>query len=85
MSKKPRFGDLSPIGVQLIAAAHKTDTHYFTIERVTVQPGKTFSREAMDNLFDTMEAWVEARVITRWEETGEPPTVMRVSVTVNAQ
>jgi len=85
MTERLDFGDLGILGKQLIAAAHETDTHHFTIEREFVQPGRTFSREAMDNLFAMMAAWVEARVIVRWDETNEPPTVLRVGVTVNAQ
>lgn len=71
----------------LLEAASTTDTFKFHIERDPhrIQPGRTLSREAMDETFRLMAAWVEARMMERWETTGEPPTVVDVAVTVKVQ
>lgn len=69
----------------LLEAATETETFHFHIERKVIQEGKTFSKDAMHETFRLMAAWVEARILTRWETTGEPPSVCDIDVTVKVQ
>lgn len=55
------------------------------VHRDGIQPGRTFSAEAMEMLHDEMLVWVGTRIMQRWEATNEPPTVVRVSVSVAVQ
>lgn len=79
--------DPESIGGALWTAAHQQGTFNWTIERDhhDMQPGRTISREAMDAVVMQMSAWVEARVMERWRRTGEPPTIIKISVHVDAQ
>ena len=56
----------------------------FVVERVTVQPGRTFSPEALDSLGQEMTAFVATQVWERWQQTNEPPTRLVVHVRVEA-
>lgn len=53
-----------------------------TVERSTLQVGRSFSEEALDHLFAQMETWVGTRIVRRWDRTGEPPTIMTVKLEV---
>lgn len=57
--------------------------HEFELQRGSVQPGRTFSVEAMDDLLESLKLYVATRVQRRWEATGEPPTHLNVSVKVD--
>ncbi len=64
--------------------AGDADTTEFEVFRQVIQEGRSFSPEAMENLFDCMRTFVGARMMARWQKTKEPPTVMKVTVTVEA-
>lgn len=55
------------------------------IARGTIQEGRSLSAEAIDTLSDQFLAFVCTRIVRRWDQTGEPPTVLRVEVKVIAQ
>lgn len=57
----------------------------FRIERVRLDPGRSFSEEAMSNLVEDFAAWVGTRVMRRWDATGEPPTTLVVTLGVEVQ
>lgn len=67
------------------AAMMDIDGPTITLEvmRETIQPGRSFSPEAMDALTFRMIAWVGTRLMRQWDATGVPPTVVRVTVTVD--
>lgn len=79
--------DPDSLGGKLWAAAHETNEFGWTIERDHhyPQPGRTVSRLALDTTVHQISAWIEARIIERWERTKEPPTIIKISVTVDAQ
>jgi len=54
----------------------------FRIERDTIEAGRTFSADALDDLVALLRLWVATRIEARWEHTGEPPTVLDVSIRV---
>lgn len=47
------------------------------------EPGRSFSVEAMDTLTRSAVAWIGTRIIRRWDSTEEPPSVCRVTITVD--
>jgi cytochrome P450 len=51
------------------------------VTRERVQAGRSFSPEAMEALTAEMTLWVATRIARRWEQTSEPPSVLRVTVT----
>lgn len=53
------------------------------VVRETITPGASFSSEAMDALVTSTALWVGTRIMRRWNETNVPPTVVRVTVTVD--
>ena len=57
--------------------------HSFAIERETIEEGRSFSSEAVDDLLVLVGLWIGSRIMRRWDETSEPPTVLDVSVTVD--
>jgi hypothetical protein len=61
------------------------DVFTWEVNRRLRQRGKTFSEEAMDDLFDMIRLFIGARIMNRWEQTKEPPTVLKVELTVVAQ
>lgn len=56
----------------------------FEIKRTRVQEGATFSADAMDELNAQLVAFVGTRLMRRWKATNEPPSVLRVDITVVA-
>lgn len=54
------------------------------IDKENIQRGRTFSREAMDLIATQMLAFVEGRIMARWDQTGEPPTHLEVEIRANA-
>jgi hypothetical protein len=76
----------SPAGV-LWAAAQETGSFRWVISRDhhNIQPDKTISREAMDAVVLQISAWIEARIMERWRRTNEAPTIVTISVRVDAQ
>jgi hypothetical protein len=54
----------------------------FEVRRETVQHGRSFSAKAMESLHEEMMTFIGARLVERWESTGEPPTVMTVKISV---
>lgn len=63
----------------------ESDSFEFKVERVSIQPGLTFSEGAMENLMWMLRAFIGGRMMYRWETTGEPPTALSVNITVNPQ
>ena len=57
----------------------------FRVERVSIEPGASFSEEAMSTLVEDLGVWIGTRVMRRWEATGEPPSVLVVRLEVEAQ
>ena len=58
------------------------DRFEWVMDRHVVQPGRTFSEEAMDQLITEVTSFIAARIIERWERTGEPPTHFRLQAEV---
>lgn len=56
----------------------------FTIERTRIDPGLTFSQEAMEHLHDQVLVFIGTRIMRRWDTTQEPPTALTVSIKVVA-
>jgi len=54
----------------------------FEVRKATVEPGRSFSSEALDRLGSEMLAFVAATLISSWKEREEPPTFLDVKVTV---
>lgn len=52
------------------------------IDRGHIEPGKSFSEEALVALRDQFILFVGARVMRGWRDRNEPPTMVRVSVRV---
>jgi len=59
------------------------ETHLFEIERERLQAGKSFSGDSLDVLVASVTAWIGTRIMRRWNATNEPPTHLRVEVTVS--
>lgn len=80
LNAKPVFNrtDMDPIMVQMMALDAKE--HAFTIERETIQTGRTFSSEAFDAYLESIKMFVASRLMRHWEDTGEPPTLMNVMI-----
>lgn len=55
----------------------------FEVRRTEIDEGRSFSEEAMTALVDDVTRWIGTRLMRRWDQAGEPPTVMSVIVTVN--
>lgn len=55
------------------------------IERGEVEAGRTFSSDAFKALGDQVMVFIGARVMRRWDDTNEPPTVLRAIVTVEVR
>ena len=53
------------------------------VVRETIQEGRSFSSDAMDGAIESASAWIGSRVMRRWNETGEPPTALRITITVD--
>ena len=58
------------------------DDYTFTATRTRIEPGKSFSIEALEGLRELVWLFIGARLVGRWEATGEPPTVLTVRVEV---
>lgn len=56
----------------------------FVIERTRIDPGLTFSVEAMEKLHDQVLVFIGTRIMRRWDATQEPPTALTVSIKVVA-
>lgn len=52
------------------------------VGRGSIQEGRSFSQEAIEELHADMVSWVGTRIMRRWERTQEPPTYLKVVVTV---
>ena len=52
-------------------------------ERAFIEPGRTLSEKAMKEMHLTITRFVLVRMLRRWQDTGEPPTVVTVHVTVD--
>lgn len=52
------------------------------VGRASVEPSVTFSQQALDELSLEMATWVGTRLIRRFDATQEPPTLLRVRLTV---
>jgi len=60
------------------------DSLDFEVER-RPEEGVSFSADALDLLGRQVMVYVGTRVMRRWATTAEPPTVLRVTVTVAVQ
>lgn len=70
----------------LTEASRQTDTFRFVIER---GPGtdrrRTISAEAIGATGDQIKAWIAARMLSHWEETGVPPRFLVIDVKVGVE
>lgn len=57
----------------------------FEVMRETVEPGLTFSYEAMERLHNEVATFIGTRVMRRWNHTNEPPTALLVKVEVEVR
>lgn len=85
-SLPPEFGgqELTGSAAELWEAAQAGDSMAFKIERGEIQPGRSISREALERTVEMMTAFIEARIIERWQRSSEPPTSITIELTVNA-
>jgi hypothetical protein len=65
--------------------AGDSDEFTFKVERQTIQEGKSFSADAMDALLVELGTFIGGRIMARWDNTGEPPSVLRVDVRVEVR
>ena len=82
-----RFGGdhLTGSAAEVYEAAKDGPTMRFTIKRERIQPGRTISREAMEQAMVLLTAFIEARIMLAWDQRNEPPTVVTIDITVEAQ
>jgi hypothetical protein len=66
-------------------AAQPSNETVIAFERGFIQPGMSFSREAVEELAFAITPFIQARLLYRWEKTNEPPTAARVHIKVNPQ
>lgn len=59
-----------------------SDTMVFTVGRSEIEPGVSFSEPAMDALMENVSLWIGSRIIRRWEQTNEPPSIVTVNLVV---
>lgn len=59
------------------------DEFVFDLRRETLQEGRSFSPEAMDQINVAIATFIGSRLMRRWDRTGEPPTYMAVKVVVD--
>jgi hypothetical protein len=57
----------------------------FVIERKTIQPGRTFSEEAVEATMEGIAAFIHSKIMERWDATGEPPSVLTIDIQAVAQ
>jgi hypothetical protein len=62
-----------------------TDTLEVVVQREHLEPGRSFSVDAMRAIANQLTMFVGARILRRWNDTEEPPTVVNITVTVSAQ
>jgi hypothetical protein len=53
-----------------------------TVERGTVEPGLTFSEDAINHAGDEFLNWVLAQLVGWWDDTDIPPTSFTVNATI---
>ena len=63
------------------ASGSSQETAEFRVERQEIEPGATFSQDAMATLFNEMSLFILTHIRARWEVTGEPPTYLNVRIT----
>ena len=77
---------LSELERQLMWERYKRGTRDEIETRVvrgTVEPGRTFSPDALEEVRDTLWLFVGARMQSHWERRNEPPTIMTVRLSVS--
>jgi len=57
------------------------ETMVFNIHRSVIDPGRSFSAEALDAVMDGIRLWVGTRMMQMWE-SGGPPVSMDITITV---
>ena len=62
-----------------------SDECSFEVIRERIQPGKTFSEEALANMTQAIVLFIGGRIMARWEKTKEPPSILKVDVKVAVQ
>lgn len=67
---------------QLAEVALEGSEMRWTIDREYITKGATFSHVAMDAIKVQLMSFVEARIMARWDQTGEPPSHMEISLEV---
>lgn len=57
----------------------------FTMKRgeENLEPGQSFSAEAMDEFGSQIMLFIGGRIMARWKQTDEPPTITKVTVKVD--
>lgn len=75
-----------PDGLAKMLGEAALDGESFTwkMDREHIMEGATFSRIAMDALKLALISFVEARIMTRWDATNEPPSHLEVTIRVVA-
>ena len=63
----------------------ESDALDLMIERVRVMPGRSFSADAMEAAIGELARFIGARILARWDRTGEPPTAALVQIVVEAK
>lgn len=61
-----------------------SDEFNFKIERASIQKGRTISHEAVMAAMEHIHDFVQVQIMKAWDQRGEPPTVVEVTVKVTS-
>lgn len=62
----------------------ESDTAEFVVEKDHIEPGRTFSADAMAFVTEQLTIFVGARIMAAWDRRSEPPSRCSIIVTVEA-
>lgn len=62
-----------------------SDQVTLVIERATVEPGTSFSEEALEAVRNQMILFVGARLMAAWDQRHVPPTRCEINIGVSIQ
>jgi len=57
-------------------------TMLFNIRRERIEPGRSFSAEALEGIMEGVKFWIGTRLMKMWDESGDPPVSLDITVTV---
>jgi len=54
----------------------------FVVQRDSIEEGTSFSAEALDAVSDQIIMWMGSRILRAWNQRNEPPSHLKISVSV---